>query len=84
MALPWLAKLGVQLMLRKWLARRKANALTSLKGKLTYGSLAAILLPLGSAALGYELLPESWEAVWNGGLAVLAIWGRYRASRGYA
>jgi hypothetical protein len=53
------------------------------KGKLTYASIAALLLPTVSAAVGFEILPGELQPVWDGIMAALAIWGKYRASRNY-
>jgi len=72
------------IMFKKFKERVKRRAMETFKGKLTYGSLAAMLLPLLSQAIGFEVLPADVEPVYNGILAVLAVWGKYRASRGYA
>jgi hypothetical protein len=80
---PWLISMGVRFVFKKFRQRTKQKALTFAKGKLTYASIAGLLLPIVSGWVGFDILPEDLLPVYEGALALLAVWGKYRASRGY-
>lgn len=68
-------------MFKRWRERVARRAMETARGKLTYASVAAILLPVVSAAIGFEVIPADLEPIWNGAMAALALFGRWRASR---
>ena len=80
---PWLVSLGVKYMFKRWRERVAARAMETARGKLTYASIAAILLPVISSAVGIEIVPADIEPIYQGVLAAVALFGKWRASRNY-
>jgi len=51
------------------------------KGKLTYTAVLAILAPVLTATLGFDIVPEDLVPFWQAATAAVALYGRWRASR---
>jgi hypothetical protein len=80
---PWLVATGVRFVFKKFRERIARRTLSVAKGKLTYASIAALILPVLSAWLGFEIIPADIEPVWQGVTAAIALFGKWRASRNY-
>lgn len=74
----------IGIMFRKFKARAQRKAMTALRGKLTYASVAGILVPILGAWVGVDLVADDLEPIYQGVLAGIALFGKWRASRGYA
>ena len=73
MAVHWLVKWGAMKMFKKWRMSRIA------KGKVTYGGILLVAVPLLTQWLGFEVGSEEVSTAVQG-LGVLVAWaGRYRA-----
>jgi hypothetical protein len=64
---------------RAWRERRKERQM--LKGKLTYTAVAAVILPVVSGWVGFEILPADLVPFWQAAGSALALYGRWRATR---
>jgi hypothetical protein len=66
-------------LIKRWRQRRKGKKM--FKGKLTYSALAAIVAVQVGKLLGVEIAESEVAQVTEAVLALVAIYGRWRASR---
>lgn len=52
-----------------------------LKGKLTYAGIGALVIGLVTQLLGIDIAPPEVDAVLTAGAAIVAVYGRWRATR---
>lgn len=81
---PILITIGAKLMFKKLRERAAKRAMTALKGKLTYASILALVLPIVSTWIGFEIIPADIEPFYAAVMAGVGLFGKWRASRGYA
>jgi hypothetical protein len=66
---------------RNWRAKRKGEPV--FKGKLTYATLGGLIVALAATALGDGVLTQAdLDELGQAVLALVAIYGRYRATKG--
>lgn len=67
--------------LKEW--RKRAKETKVLKGKLTYSALGSIIAILGTQILGDGVVTQAdWQSLGAAVLALVGIYGRWRATRG--
>lgn len=64
---------------RAWRQLKKGKQV--LKGKLTYAGIGALVIGLVTQLLGIDIAPPEVDAVLTAGAAIVAVYGRWRATR---